>query len=83
MTVHTTYTEPGFNIGLTKMSAYIDVEVLISETANEDKVLAKMTVTEVPGRTAHGNDYDTGLRIQEAYAMAGKLIAKFLAKNTN
>jgi hypothetical protein len=37
-------------------------------------------MTGVPGRGAMGNDYDTGFRIQEAYAKCGKETGAFLAK---
>ncbi len=83
MIFHTIFTEPGFNVGVTRKNAYIDAEILIVETANEGKALAKISISDVPGRTAFGGDYDTGLRIEEAYAKAGKQIAKFLEKNAD
>lgn len=76
----TTYTEPGFNIYVTRKNAMINAEVWIVETANPDKPLAILTITKSPGRTFGGNDYDTGERIQEAYAAAGKALGKFLSK---
>ena len=74
----TTFTEPGFNIYVTRKNAEIDGEVIIVETANPDKVIARLSVLNNPGRTFGGNDYDTGTRIQEAYAMAGKGLGKYL-----
>ncbi len=76
----TTYTEPGFNVYVTRKNAVINGEVWIVETTNPDKAVAKITVMKSPGRTFGGNDYDTGERIQEAYAAAGKALGKFLAK---
>ncbi len=81
MTFRTVFTEPGFNIGITRKNAYIDGEVIIVETANPDKIIVKMEISNCPGRTFMGNDYDTGERIQEAYAMAGKGLAKYFSKN--
>lgn len=74
----TTYTEPGFNIYVTRKNAEIDGEVIIVETANRNNVVARLSILNNPGRTFGGNDYDTGERIQEAYAMAGKSLGKYL-----
>ncbi len=75
----TTFTEPGFNIGIVKKDAMIHVEVKFVETANNDNVLAVITMTNVPGR-GMGNDYDAGYRIQESYAKCGKSLGAFLVK---
>jgi len=73
----TTYTEPGYNVYVTRKNAEIDGEALLVETADKSKVIARMSVLNCPGRTFGGNDYDTGERIQEAYAVAGKGLGKF------
>jgi len=70
--------EPGFNIGITRKNAEIDAEVWIVETANRDNKVCVLTISNVPGGTAFGYDFDTGLRISEAYANAGKKLAKYL-----
>ncbi|HCW08680.1 MAG TPA: hypothetical protein DGG95_15075 [Cytophagales bacterium] len=80
MIFKTTQTEPGFNVGITRMPAFINGEALIVETANKDKVVARITVERSPGRDAWGFDFDTGTRLQEAYAKAGKEIAQFIVK---
>lgn len=73
----TKFTEPGFNVYVTRKNAEIDGEVLIVETANHDNVVARISVLNCKGRTFGGNDYDTGTRIQESYAVAGKGVGKF------
>ncbi len=73
----TTSIEPGFNIGITRKNAEIDAEFWIVETANKGTKLASFTISNVPGGTAFGYDFDTGLRISEAFAKAGKTLAKF------
>lgn len=73
---NTSFVEPGFNVGVMKKNAYIDGELLIVETANRNKVVARLTVEKAPGRSFWGNDYDTGERISEAYAVTGKVLAK-------
>lgn len=78
----TTYTEPGYNVYVTRKNAEIDGEALLVETADKSKVIARMSVLNCPGRTFGGNDYDTGERIQEAYAVAGKGLGKFFKDKT-
>lgn len=77
---HTIFMEPGFNIGITRKNAFINGEVLIVETADKNKVIAKLSVDKAPGNSFWGNDYDTGERLSETYATAGKALGKFLKK---
>lgn len=77
---HTTHTETGYNIGISRRNAYIDAEVTIVETANPDKPLAVITLDNAAGRTFGGYDYDTGVRLQESYALAGKSLGRYLRK---
>ena len=76
----TVFTEPGYNIYMSKMDASINVEIYIVETANPSNILVKMTMRKIPGRTFMGDDYDTGVRIEEAYAKCGKELGAFLQK---
>ncbi len=78
MIVKTVSIEPGWNIGISRKNAQIDLEIWIVETANKSNKLATFTIENVPGGTAFGYDFDTGLRISEAYAKAGKSLGKFL-----
>ncbi len=78
MIVKTISIEPGWNIGISRKNAEIDLEVWIVETANKSSKLATFTISNVPGGTAFGYDFDTGLRISEAYAKAGKSLGKSL-----
>lgn len=79
--VKTTFTEPGFNIGITRMNASVNLEVYLVETGDPDNAIGKMTIMNSPGRDAFGYDFDTGYRIQEAYAKAGKELAYYIWKN--
>ncbi len=76
----TTFIEPGFNVGVWRKNATMNGEVWIVETANPDKPLAKISVDKALGRTVGGFDFDTGVRIAEAYADAGKALAKFMSE---
>ena len=79
MLVHTIFIEPGFNVGVTRKPAFINVEITLKEVAS-GKEIALITVQNCPGRDVMGFDYDTGYRIEEAYAKLGKSIAGFLNK---
>lgn len=79
---HTTRTEPGFNVGVMRVPARIDAEVTIVESANRDTVIARLTVANAPGQDAVGFDFDSGYRIQEAYAKSGKELGQLIVKQT-
>jgi hypothetical protein len=80
MIFHTTSTEPGYNIYITRKNAKIDAEITIVLTADRTKKIAVISMNDAPGRTFGGNDYATGDRISECYAVAGKKLAKYLKK---
>lgn len=79
--VRTTFTEPGFNVGITRMNANINLEIFLVETDDPDNSIARLIMKNSPGRDAFGYDFDTGLRIQEAYAKGGKELAYYIWKN--
>jgi len=76
----TKFIEPGYNVGVWRKNASMDGEAWIVETADKSKVIAKFTVDKAQGRIFGGFDFDTGLRIQEAYADAAKALAKAIKK---
>jgi hypothetical protein len=76
MVVHTTFTEPGFNIYMTRKNASINAEVTFYDDSNKE--FAMVTITNSPGSGIWDLDYDTGTRIQEAYANAGRALAAFI-----
>jgi hypothetical protein len=78
----TSFTEPGFNVGVWRKNAEMNGEAWIVETANKSNVIAKLTVNDAKGRVFGGFDFDTGLRIQEAYADAAKALAKYIRKQS-
>lgn len=80
---HTTSTEPGFNVGVVRKSASVDGEAVLVETANPSKVIARIKVDNAPGNAFWGNDWDTGERLQESYATAGRGIGRVIDKQVN
>jgi hypothetical protein len=81
MIVHTTFIEPGFNVGVMRKSARIDTEITLVDASNKE--LVKFTVDNTPGGDAMGVDFDSGWRISEAYALTGKALAKFISKKVD
>lgn len=77
MKVRTTFTEPGYNIVISRQPAMINIEVIFSKGGKD---VAKITLVGAPGSSFGGYDYDTGVRISEAYAKAGKELGKFIVK---
>lgn len=78
ITIVTSSIEPGYNIGISRKNADVDGEVVVTETGHPDKVVLRISFTGAVGRTFGGGDYDTGLRVQESYALLGKSLAKYL-----
>ena len=79
LVVKTTYTEPGYNIGISKMPARVDFEMVIVETATKKEV-ANYVIPKVPGSQMMGYDFDVGSRLAECYAKGGKMIGAYIAK---
>ena len=80
MIVHTTFIEPGFNVGVMKKPAYCNFEIKVVETANPSNVISQTFVNNVPGSQYGGFDFDATARIGECYAKAAKMVAKTMAK---
>ncbi|WAC12896.1 hypothetical protein [Dyadobacter pollutisoli] len=78
--VRTKFIEPGFNVGVMRKNAYVDYEVDLVESTNKSAKVAEIAMRNVPGGQFGGFDFDTGVRIAESYAKAGKSLAAFLDK---
>ena len=78
--VRTKFVEPGFNVGVMRKNAYVDYEVDLVESANKSTKVAQFNLRNIPGGQFGGFDFDTGVRIAESYAKAGKSLAAFLEK---
>ncbi len=79
MILQTYFTEPGYYIGISSAPASVNCKAIFVKTSDPNTVLAKIDIKKSPGRAGAG--WDTGERIKEAYAKAGKELAKFLIKN--
>ena len=78
--VKTVFLEPGYNIGISKKPAFVNFEFTFVETENPATIVAELYANNVIGSQSMGFDFDSGSRIAESYAKAGKMLGKFLAK---
>lgn len=76
---NTDFTEPGFNVGVARRNASIDITGSIMDIATGEQV-AKFKIKNASANNFMGTDFDSGFRIQETYGKAGREFAKFLAK---
>jgi hypothetical protein len=79
--VRTVFTEPGYNVGVSRMNAYINMMVDLVESANPGTVLGTIELSKVQSVNMMGYDYDTGGRIESCYDRAGEWTGSFLLKN--
>ncbi len=82
-TIHikTTMIDPGWNVGVSRRPAYLNVTIEIYETETPSNMTAKFKVTKIPGSDVMGYDFESGWRIAEAYAKLGKIFGKYMIKN--
>jgi hypothetical protein len=79
MKVHTTFIEPGYNIGISRRPAYINLSVTITKAGTE---MAVVEILKSPGADFVGADFDSAARIGEAYAKAAKSLSSLIEKQT-
>lgn len=75
--VVTTFIEPGYNIGVSKVPSSINLELLFMDGSTEK---AKVTLVGAIGQTYGYGDFDTGIRIGESYAKAAKSLGGVIKK---
>ncbi len=77
--INTYFIEPGYNVAIVRRNASITLDVEIVERETGEKI-ARIVVEDASANSFSGLDFDTGYRIQECYAKAGREFAKFLIK---
>ena len=81
LVLKTKYTEGGWSAGVVSHSANIGGELWIVESADQNKVIAKISFFGLAGKpSSSGRDFDMTWRIQSAYDFAGKVLGDFLKK---
>ncbi|MBR5957326.1 MAG: hypothetical protein IKZ99_03085 [Salinivirgaceae bacterium] len=77
--VNTDFFEPGFNVGVMRQDAFINVTIKIIETSSNSEV-ATVQILKAPGTTFWGDDFSVASRVGEAYAKAGKVFGARVKK---
>jgi len=78
--VKTTLLDTGWNVGVMRRPAEVSLNAVFVDAQDHNKELAVVSIQKAPGRDAWGADFDTGGRLQEGYAKAGKELANFVYK---
>ncbi|MDR1896716.1 MAG: hypothetical protein LBR10_08000 [Prevotellaceae bacterium] len=76
--LNTYYTEPGFNVGVVRHSAEVSIKGVFVNKNQEN--IAVVTIVKASAKDFWGTDFETGYRLQETYAVAGRGLAKFIIK---
>ncbi|TWF33857.1 hypothetical protein FHW36_11147 [Chitinophaga polysaccharea] len=77
MEVHTKFIEVGYNVGIQSAKAAVNLEIYIYDAADKSKPLCKIMLNDMKGGKGQ---FATGPRIGDAYAKAGKVLGKLVAK---
>jgi hypothetical protein len=78
--VNTNFTEPGFNVGVMRRNASISLDITVTERATGAEI-ARITVANSSANSFFGDDFESGYRIQECYAKAGRELALYRIKS--
>lgn len=78
LTLKTTFIEPGYNIGISKKPAFIDMECIFTDKSGKE--LVRFFVKNAVGANMSGFDYDVSSRVVESYAKAAKMLVEGIKK---
>jgi len=86
--VKTVFIDAGFNVGISKKDAHINLIIDIVETSDPTKTIASVDMKNVYKKmqaSVNGMTFDfaVGQRLQACYEQAGTSFGKFLVKNTS
>jgi len=77
--LNTYFIEPGWNIGISRSNAFISTTLQLVNKQTGEK-LGELNLIKAPGGQFGGYDFDSGVRVSEAYAKTGKTVAGFIFK---
>lgn len=81
--VRTISLDPGFHTGtIVSQPAFADLDFYFVKSDNPEIILLKLKVKDMVGEPAGFGAFDTGTRMGECYAKAGKMLAKYILENT-
>lgn len=77
--INTDFSEPGWNVGVMRQNASVDLSCKVIKVATGEKV-ATIKIRNASANNFWGTDFDSGYRLQESYSKAGREFAKFIIK---
>lgn len=77
--INTDFTEPGWNVGVMRQNASVDLSCKVKNISTGEQV-ASIKIRNASANNFWGADFTSGYRVQETYAKAGRELAKFLIK---
>lgn len=77
--INTDFTEPGWNVGVMRQNASIDLSCKVKNIETGEQV-ASIKIRNASANNFWGTDFTSGYRVQETYAKAGRELAKFFIK---
>lgn len=77
--VNTDFTEPGWNVGVMRQNASVDLTCKVKKIETGEQV-ASIRIRNASANNFWGADFTAGYRVQETYAKAGRELAKFFIK---
>ena len=80
MVVNTTFVEPGYNVGISSKRPTANMEVSFVKADDPYKVLAKFTITKVPGNSMFGSGYTFKDRVGGCYENAANALAGYFVR---
>jgi len=78
--VNADFIEPGFNVGVARKNASIDLTCRFIKKTDGSEI-AVIIVKDASANNFWGGDFDIGFRVQESFAKAGRELAKFMIKD--
>lgn len=79
--VNTKALEPGYQVGVSKRNAGVDLTITLIETGKPEKKLAVLYVERKAETMWRGAAFDVKSRIGDAYFVDGQAVGKFFKKN--
>lgn len=77
--INTDFIEPGFNVGVARKNASVDMTCRFIEKST-GKEVAVVIISDASANNFGGGDFDVAFRIQESFAKAGRELAKYIIK---
>lgn len=77
--INTDFTEPGWNVGVMRQNASVDLSCKVKKIDTGEQV-ASIKIRNASANNFWGTDFTSGYRVQETYAKAGRELAKFFIK---